>query len=532
MITIIESKKLIREEISILENPRTVFTVLGCICKYPHLLREKTTVLTKGDFQNPMYRIIFAAINNIIKSDAKIETVTAEDIDNFLSAFPEHYNIYAANNNEGFKFISEAIEKANKSVFGVCYQRLKKFSLLRHYHSFGFDIRTLYDYELAQNNFIEAGKLNQKIENLTQQEIIDHFTMEFMKIKDSWEMDDGTGCIEVKDEIGGLLERLRQSPIIGNPYDSFKYNELFKGKLKGRFFLRSADTGHGKSRLMEKDVAYSACDEWYDYDKGWVGNGNNEKVLYISTELEPDEAMTMFLAALTGIGTSEIEKGNYGTSIDQRIKKGQEVLERANIYLEKIEDFSIQDIENIIEKHIIEHGVTEVYFDYIQITPKNSRFMAELFNMNLREDQILVFFAQALKSLAVKYNIYLQSATQLSRDENWDARRLAGGKATANKVDQGVIITKINKEQLKGIANILKSEMGFKKPNYCHYVYKNRKGKDFVIIFTNMNLGCGREEFCFATDYNFNPVNIADLVINVEQINPINDKHATPGVTF
>lgn len=517
---------------SALENPRTVFTVLGCLCNSPHLLREKTTILTKGDFLNPVYRILFAAISNIIQSDAKIEKVMAEDIDNFLTAYPDHYAIYSANGNEGFTFISDAIQKANKGTFGVCYQRLKKYSLLRHYLSFGFDISSVYDIELAQSNFVEASKMNEKIENMSQQDIIDHFTVEFMKIRDSWEMDDGTGCKEVKNEIGGLLERIRRAPVIGLPYDSYKYNELFKGKLRGRFFLRSADTGAGKSRLMMKDAAFSACDEWYDYDKGWVNNGNREKVLYISTELEYDEALTMFLAAVTGVSTSEIERGQYGKVIEERVAKGQKVLERADIYLEKIEDFTIQDIENIIEKHIIEHGITEVYFDYIQITPKNARFMGDLFNMALREDQILVFFAQALKSLCVKYDVYLQSSTQLSRDENWDARKLAGGKATANKVDQGVIITKMGREQTKGIANIMKSGIQVTKPNYCHYVYKNRKGTDFVIIFTKMNLGCAREEFCFATDYNFNPVKIDDLVINITGQNSNNQQTATPQLSF
>lgn len=518
MIAIKDVTKFVRGELSILENPRTVFSVLGCICNNASLLREKTTILKKEDFQNPLYRIIFAAINNIIKSDAKIECVRAEDIDNYLVSYPEYHKIFVENNYEGFKFISEAISSANNSLFGVNYQRLKKFSLLRHYYNYGFDIRTLYDYEEAMSNFVQAGKLNEKIENMSQQDIIDFFTAQFLTVRDKWETEDGTKTMKVKDKVLGFTQRKKESPSVGLPFESYKYNELFKGKNKGRLFMRSADTGNGKSRLMMKDAAHSACDMWYDYKKGWIRNGNREKVLYISTELDEEEIITMLIAATAGVGTDEIDRANYGTAIADRLQVAEEILSRAEIFVEEIEDFTIQDIENIIEKHIIEHGVTEVYFDYIQITPKLTRFMSDLFGISLREDQILVFFAQALKQICKKYNVFMSTSTQLSRDENWDARRLAGGKATANKVDHGVIISKIQKEHLKGIANILKSNMNFEKPNYCHFIYKNRKGRDMIIIFTKMNLGCGREEFCFATNYNYDLVNVADFHIDVELI--------------
>ena len=86
----------------------------------------------------------------------------------------------------------------------------------------------------------------------------------------------------------------------------------------------------------------------------------------------------------------------------------------------------------IIEKHIITYGVSEVAFDYIQMTPKLSRSMAKSFGSNLREDQILVQFSAAMKNLANKYNIYLTTSTQLNRSakeiENRDTTALRGGK--------------------------------------------------------------------------------------------------------
>lgn len=57
--------------------------------------------------------------------------------------------------------------------------------------------------------------------------------------------------------------------------------------------------------------------------------------------------------------------------------------------------------------------------------------MASSFGMNLREDQILVQFAQALKTIAEKYNVFMCSSTQLNRNykdtDMRDATCLRGG---------------------------------------------------------------------------------------------------------
>lgn len=515
-------KKLVRDTITLLENKRMVFSVLGSLCEKPSLLKESYVKLSPNDFQDQTYRIVFTAINNIIKSDGEIKKITAEDIDNYISSYPEKYKTYSANSNRGFKIMKQSIESANISLFRSNYKRLKKFALLRHYHEFGFDIRTLYDYEKAITDFKYAGEINEKLDKLEEKEIINHFTLRALKAMEEWSTETGEKSIKVKDKIAGLSKRKAEEPELGLPYLNKKYNSLMKGKNYGRLFCRSADTGNGKSRLMMSDCAYSACDMWYDYKKGWVRNGNREKCLYISTELDERDILTMLLASVSGVGTGEINLGNFSQNIETRLIVGEEILGRSEIFIEEIDDFDVSDISALIEKHIIENGITEVYFDYIQVVPKLSRTMTELFGFTLREDQILVYFAQALKKMAERFNVFISTSTQLSRAEEWDARKLAGGKATANKIDHGVIITKTTNELMKKIGPILKSSVPYQKPNYAHFIYKNRLGEDTVIIWTKMNLGCAREEYCFCTDYNYNLINIQDLDIEVSLIDYTN----------
>ena len=114
------------------------------------------------------------------------------------------------------------------------------------------------------------------------------------------------------------------------------------------------------------------------------------------------------------------------------------ILEKAEIYCEYISDFSIRDIEDIIEKNIIRNGVGFIFFDYIQIVPKLARELNSLFGYNLREDQMTQQFSSALKQLANKYDVFILTSTQLNRsyktDTQPDATFLRGGKLIASSI--------------------------------------------------------------------------------------------------
>src|SRR5699024_6342801 len=196
--------------------------------------------------------------------------------------------------------------------------------------------------------------------------------------------------------------------------------------------------------------------------------------------------------------------GNYDAGTLQRLNKAKQILKDSPLFASYIEDFSISDIEMKIEQYIINEGVQFVSFDYIQMVPKLSKTMQQNFGQNLREDQILVHFSAALKNIASRYQIFLQSSTQLNRGskevENRDATSLRGGLSTADKIDHGVLTFKTTQEDKNNLKHILSK--GFnsgKEPNFSHWIYKNRAGIDHVIIWTKFDLGNLREEALFVT---------------------------------
>jgi replicative DNA helicase len=493
-----------------LDPRRSVYTVLGILCHKPQIVRNQEMPLNEGDFFHKFHKNIFAAINNIAYSDATIEKVTAVDIDNYLAQYPANYKIWEQHN--GFDFIQNAIDNVNIKTYKNNYWRLKKFAMLRDYVEQGMDVTSLYDYRVEDLALQEEQM--RALDKMTIDNMIEHFSLKMIQLRDKWQIGDNKKSFMAGEGMAGLLDRLRETPEFGYPFRNGYYNALFRGMRFKKFMLRSAGTGVGKTRHSIADLAGIACSHIWDYEtKSYISNGPTHPVLFISTELEKEELQTGMLAHISGVDEDVIKNGGYSSDIQKRLEKGIEIIAAAPYYVVYIDDFSINDIETIIEQHIIEHDVKYIGFDYIQMVPKLARTMQEAFAGALREDQILVQLSAALKLLSNKYDVYVISATQLNRNskdhEMRDTSSLRGGSATADKVDHGVMMFRTTQKDLENLKHILERGYHVEKPNFCHYVYKNRGGRTGIIIWTKYHGATIREEPLFLTDMDYN--HIADI---------------------
>lgn len=498
---------------------RDFYNLLGSLCKKPQLLIQDKVDLRLEDFEEEFFKILFGTINNIIINNIEIEKITPVDIDNEIAKITKNYDIY--NNNEGFKYVSQICENANEQLFFDNLKRIKKFSLLRDLDRAGFDISDIYDYKTIDMN--KQKNQREHLETLEINEIIDAFTLKLAGIKTQWNMEGHFQSYLVSEGLSTLLEDLHKNPDYGFPYLNEYYNAIFGGMKKSKLIIRSAGTGVGKTRLALADIAAISCTELYDFKtKSFKKNGEVFATTFISTELELQELQTCLLAIISGVAEDVIKKGNFSAEIFDRIKKAIEILEKSPIYLHYIDDFSVMDIENIIEKDILQYDSQFVFFDYIQVTPKLSRTMAEAFGSNLREDQILVNLSSRLKLIANKYDIYLSTATQLNRTakehENRDATAIRGGMATIDKADVGIMCFKATEKDKKNLEHILKRG-NYLVPNFCHYIYKHRGGRNNIIVWTQLNPANVRETICFCTDFDYNLLgDIQPLDIRFEPI--------------
>lgn len=485
--------------------------VIGCIINNPSLLDDAGTYFFRAeDFTSELHKVVFTAIGLVYANGGTV--ITPKAIDDTLSMYPEAYATYkASRGNEWFVRASQECEPEN---FDLYYSRLKKMTLLREYDKLGVDMSWFYD-----PDELDSSKRQRQMARFDATSIGDISSLvedRLLAIRSSYVDNASDETVCAGDGIFQTLERLKQEPEFGAPLYGPYINTVVRGARLTKFYLRSAPTGVGKSRMMIADVCNFACDEIYDTrQNAWVPNGPALPTLYISTELELQEVQTMCIAFLSGVNEEHILLSHYDFGEEERVMHACEVLSRSKLYVDIICDFSLKDIENSIKRNHREHKVMYVGFDYIMTTMKIlEEITSRAGGVALREDNILFMMSVRLKDLANELGIFILSSTQLNAsfktDPVPDQNLLRGAKSVADKIDAGFIALDVTEEDLEKIAPLLQENPVV--PNVKLSVYKNRRGSfNRVFLWMYADKGTCRYETLYATTFQYQPIKIDEI---------------------
>lgn len=499
-------------------NPQSsIANLLGSICQKPELLIDNNVKLDREDFVLQFHQIVFVALHNIISDAGTEKPISVFDVDTYLKNFEKYYQVWQ--DSKGMSYLQDCVDNANHATFNLNYQTIKKMSLLRMYKSKGFSLEGIYDYTTTDLN--KFAKQQEQLAKMSFEDITSYFDNLSVNIKDKvrdWE--NGSNAFKAGDDLEDFIKSIQESPLYGLGFNDGYLNTLTGGMQLGKFYLRSMSTGRGKTRLGLMDMLKVSAYEMYDTRTGnWYRNPAPQPALFISTELEEDEINLILLSAITKLQPDKIRSGNYSVEEKERLNRGIESLKKSELYFVELPEFSIADVENTINKYILNYGCQYINFDYIQLNSKLTRTTREAFkDVNLRDDQILLELATRLKNIANKRNVFIESATQLngshSSDDYYSSKTesaLRGAKSIADKIDVGMIVENVTSKDLKNLSEFIENlEVNPKHltPNMGSFIYKNRNGNKGVIIWSKTDLATLTTVSLFVTDYEYNLLDI------------------------
>ena len=492
--------------------------VLGCLKNNPNLLtRTDKYDFNEEDFGEDFYTLIFGVLQNLKTQGLK--KIDLLDIDNYLSTRPGAKKLYE--DSKGAEYISNISEIADLGKFDYYYQRLKKMTLLRMYKEYGVDISWLYDPNTL--NIELKSQQEDWLDSVDRQAIVTAVDNKLDEIKSMYLNSSGNDKIKAGESIFELIEDLKNTPEVGIPMFGPFINTITRGARLKKFYLRSAPSGVGKTRMMVADICNFTCDEIYDlYEQKWIPNGTAEPSLYITTEQELDEIQTMMLAFLSGVDEDNILTGRYLAGEEERVKYAATVIQRSPMWVEELPNFSLDDVENRMRSYVLDQDVKYIFFDYIHTSLKiMEEITRKTGGIKLREDQILYMLAIRLKDLANELGVFVLSSTQLNAD--WEGKRdgnqnlLRGAKAIADKVDFGAIVLPVTEDDLKCLEPLLSSG-AIQTPNLVYHIYKNRRSQHSdVKLWCSANLGVCRVTPIFLTSNGYKVIPIENYKIVVEE---------------
>lgn len=411
-----------------------IMQVIGCVFNEPEILDMDTVLITEEDFPEDFHRIVYGTIYKLHEAGAK--AITLEAINDFLETKPKKKAIFDVN--KGNEYLQKIATFASRTTFKYYYDRLKKMSLLRAYDNFGLDVSFLYD----PDNILDLKKKEKQeewLDNVSLESIADTIDSKIAQIREEYAEGDSLygASYAAGDGIEELIRRFEQIPDVGVPLYGNYINTITRGARLGKFYLRSAPTGIGKTRSMIADACFIACNRFYDEEFGWVKNGQSFPTLFIGTEQDKDEIQTMMLAFLSNVNEEHILNGKYEPGERERVFEAAKIIQESPLYIEELPEFNLQDVENVIRRNLREKNIQYIFHDYIHTSLKIlEEISKKAGKVALREDNILFMLSARLKEICVKHNVFILSATQLNGDyqdaKTPDQNLLRGAKAIAD----------------------------------------------------------------------------------------------------
>ena len=493
--------------------------VIGCIFKNPKLLeRDDKYKFNEQDFYDEFHQLVFGCMYNLWQLGAKEITLPA--IEDYLTQRPKALATYKAN--KGPEFILKAAEMANVNTFDYYYNRMKKMSLLRAYEEMGMDLTWLYNPDEVMDMKRKQAQ-EDWLDNATLADIYNKINDKIDSIKLQYVENITDGGCQIGEGIDELIDSFAETPAVGYPLYDIYTSTTARGARLGKFYLRSAATNVGKTRAMVGDACFIGCSQmWSLKENKWVTTGACQSVLFIATEQTLDEIQISAVACISGVEEDHIVMHEYFTGEWERIVKAKQLLKQSKIQFICMPDFSMDDVENMIKKHIRENQVEYVFFDYIH---SSAKILTEIGGKsgvkNLREDNILFLLASKLKDIAVQYGVFVLSSTQLNADyqtsETPDQNLLRGSKAIADRIDWGGIMLETTKEDREKVEAFCKKN-SLPIPNVKMSIYKNRANKwKGIYLWMSTQTGICRFETLFVTDWACNIIEMPLLNIKVEE---------------
>ena len=492
----------------------SIVQVIGCVYKMPQLLDYSDKyILTEEDFPDQFHKIIFGVAFKLHELGS--EKISINNVLDYLASRPKSEAVFIKQ--KGEEWLIKAVENAQPASFDYYYNRVKKMTLLRAFDYYGIDVSDIYD----PDNIIDTKKKQlqeDQLDNATLEELAQKVQDKIDKIRAEFVDDEWGEAKQAGEGIEELIDSLKETPDVGVPLYGPLINTVTRGARLGKFYLRSAATGIGKTRSMIADICYIACNRIYDDIFGWIKNGTNEPSLFIATEQDLSEIQTMMLAFISNVNEEHIMNGKYVGDEEERVREAAKIIKDSPLYVEVLPDFSLQDVENKIKKNIRDHDIKYVGFDYIHSSLKIlEEITRRAGGVRLREDNILFMLSARLKDICNQYNIFILSSTQLNglytESDAPDQNLLRGAKSIADRCDLGGILLSVTSEDLENLGQILTNN-AFSTPSIKLSIYKNRRGRyKGIYLWCKADLGTCRIQPMFATTYNYEIIQIDNLKI-------------------
>ena len=233
-----------------LDEKNITLQIFGNLLKNSSILdRTDKYFLTANDFSSSFERRLFAIILTLHSQGAR--SIGINDIENYLKDIPSTYAVWEKEH--GLDYLQDAEDLSDEGNFDYYYNKLKKINLLKSLKRAGYDISEFYIEDPLNPKYQEV---NAHFEEVSTTDITNSFRKKLNHIENEVGINQENKVYHANDGARQLVESLKLAPDTGPRLQGKFFNTIVRGARKGKFFLRSAASGQGKTRRSVGDACY------------------------------------------------------------------------------------------------------------------------------------------------------------------------------------------------------------------------------------------------------------------------------------
>ncbi|MFC8686000.1 hypothetical protein [Brevibacillus porteri] len=437
---------------------------IGSLYAKPILYVDYTELIkSKYDFDDNDTKFLYDSFELFYKTFSQDVTETKLNI--FMQQDIERLKQYKKIG--GWKLIEKQMELADPDDVKNYFESIKKYSLLREFQRKGFPIEKLVHH--------------QKFNQMKAEDIVRFMRYNVDNINTV--IGGGKQAVQLGRDIKKKLAKWRESPDMGAEFPFPIWTELFRGFRKKKLVVDGMLSNEGKSRRMAKIVNY-------------LGVLKKIPVLVLVNEQDEDEWYAMQASTISnneefGFGYDireyDIVLGNYKDEEEFDFVSntiGSWIEDNHKIYFLELNQYSDEDLEREIKKHVLGLGVQYVFYDTLK-------------GYKTDNWETVKQTTTKLKDLASELNIGAYATIQLTDEtvlvdvEDLTSMNIANAKQLKHVVDHLILEKRIPKSQYNNY--LIKNQWGEcpldpDKTYYGQKVDKNRGGGKGMVLVTEVDL--------------------------------------------
>ena len=377
-------------------------SVIGSILVTNEIFDEINTIVSSGNFYDPMHQKIFGAIEKLVSKGMLANPITLK---NYFENEKDELNIP--------EYLIKITKFATSSRQSIEYSKII------------YDMYVRRELIKISENIIENAKISDL--NVSGQSIIEESEKTLYDLAEKGSFN--SSLIKFDYAVRQTIEMAssaykNEEGIVGVPTGLRDLDDRLGGLHKSDLIIIAGRPSMGKTALAT-NIAFNAAKKIQE-------DGRKSTIAFFSLEMSAEQLATRILSETTNISSEKIRRGELSSNDFQKLVQSSQDIESALLFIDDTPAITVSALRTRARRLKRQHSLSLIIVDYLQLMRPSINDKAD------NRVQEVSMITQGLKAIAKELDVPVLALSQLSRavEQREDKRPVLADLRESGSIEQ------------------------------------------------------------------------------------------------